>query len=393
MTSKIILFSSSYLYLTFPQFKAIIPELDGFKKILLNVNEQLTHKLDDKYILEQDVSQFFDYYIKIKYKKEVRFDSFKSYRYYKKILTEFLSKINPDAIISGSDLAVSDRVSFSWCRKNKVPFIVLQPSFLEGGFPEKYGLIKITRNIIINKIFGIPAYRKFNIYGSESQKSYLFLWGTYFIKNPKRKRMIITGNPVFDSLFRSFSPERIPKNKVIICTQSYLDEIFGQNTEKKVHNIYLEAIKSKPEIEFYIKVHPREPIEKYLKIFPKSKFSNVRVCKNKDLYELFKLCDLQISVFSFTSIEAAAMGLPIIILMPHKNVKFPDHFQGEIEIRVTDVNEIVSAINLALSEEYRNEFFKKREKYFKKILQYPDGENAKRVAESIKRIIKKHSLK
>ena len=66
MNRNIILFSSSYLYLTFPQFESLIPELDGFKKILLNVNELLSYRLDNKYINEKKTSQLFDIIIKIK---------------------------------------------------------------------------------------------------------------------------------------------------------------------------------------------------------------------------------------------------------------------------------------------------------------------------------------
>ena len=309
-------------------------------------------------------------------------------------MIKYLNKIHPDAIISGSDLRVSDRVLFSWSKKNRVPFIILQPSFLEGAFPERYGLKKITKYFLINKIFGIPLHRKFNLYGNESQKSYLFLWGKHFIQNPNRNRMIITGNPVFDKFFKSVIPlDRKVKKKVLICTQPSLDLIYGQNTQKKVNDIYIEAIKSKPGIEFYIKVHPREDIENYTKIFPRSRFPNVKVCKNIDLYELFKLCAVQISVSSYTSIEAAAMGLPVIILIPQKKTKFPDHFKGEIEIRVSEVDEIESAINLALSEEYWNKFLVKRERYFKKIFNFTDGKNAKRIATVIKRIIRKQPFK
>ena len=145
-------------------------------------------------------------------------------RNYKKILTKYLNKIHPDAIISGSDLRVSDRVMFSWCKKKKVPSVILQPSFLEGAYPERHGFKKITKYFVINKILGIPIHRKFNIYGNESQRSYLFLWGKYFIRNPNRKRMIFTGNPVFDRFFRNvITPERQFKKKLLICTQPTLD--------------------------------------------------------------------------------------------------------------------------------------------------------------------------
>lgn len=393
---KIILFSSSFFYLSLPQYKAILPELRDFKRILLNVNEPSSHGVDNDFIKFNNVSEFFDIYIKTPRLKQFKFtglkSGFKSYIEYKKILKKYLNKISPNAIISNSDMRISDRALISWCKKNKVPFIILQPTFLEGGLPERYGFIKLAKYIIINKILGIPIYRKSNIYGNESQKSYLFLWGKYFIKNPKRKRMIIAGNAAFDKLFNSFSIERSIKKKVLICTQPFLDLIFGENSQNKVNNIYLEAIKSKPDIEFYIKVHPREAIEDYEKIFSKSKFPNAKVVKNQDLYELFNLCDIQISVFSFTSVEAAAMGLPIIILMLHKDVKFPDHFREEIEIRVTKVEEIVNAINLALSEEYWMIFLKKREKYFKKMLSSTDGKSANRVAEIIRNILKEHSV-
>ena len=332
-------------------------------------------------------------YIKLKSKNQIRFDSFKAYRNYKKLLTDYLNKIHPDAIISGNDSQVSDRVMFSWCKKKKIPYIVLQPSFIDNVLPERFGFTKKAKYVLINKILGIPKYRKFDIYGNESQKSYLFLWGKYFIPNPKRKRMLIIGNPAFDELFRSFPPERNAKKKVIICTQPFLDLIFGQETEKRALDIYLKAIKAKPEIEFYIKIHPRENIEKYLKIFPKSKFPNTTVCKNQDLYELFKRCSVQISVFSFTSFEAAAMGIPIIIVIPHKNPKFPDDFKGEIEIRVTQVDEIVNALNLALTDKYWNEFLKKREEYFRKRINFTDGKNAKRITDIIRKIINKQSIK
>lgn len=83
------------------------------------------------------------------------------------------------------------------------------------------------------------------------------------------------------------------------------------------------------------------------------------------------------------------MGLPIIIIKPKERVKFPDHFREEIDIRVTEVEGIVNAINLALSDKYWNEFLEKREKYFRKILYSTDGQSAKRIAEVIKRLVKK----
>ena len=385
MTINKILYSSSSLYLTFPQFKTLIPELKDFKHILINVNELLTKKIDNNYIKEKKVAQIFDIFINPILKNEIHFDTLNSYRRYKKILTTYLYKINPDAIISGSDLSVSDKVMFSWCEKKNIPFIILQPSFIDA-FPEKYGLKRNIRYVILNKILRLPALRKHNLYGNESQKSYLFLWSKYFVNNSKRVNVFILGNPAFDKLFNNFSIERKIKNRILICTENLPLNLFGKNFLNKVNEIIIKAITSKKEINFYIKVHPRETIEKYKKLFPKSEFPNVVVVKNKDLYKLFDLCDIQISVASFTSFEAAAMGLPIITIRPDNKIVF-DHFKQEIDIRVTNTDEIVAAINLSLSDEYWKRFIEQREKYFKKMLYSTDGQSSKRVAAVIRKLI------
>ena len=225
--------------------------------------------MDNKFIKNNNMSKIFDTYITTPPIKDFKFSGFKSgfksYREYKKILNRYLNRIDPDAIICNSDIRLSDRVLFSWCKKKKIPFIILQPTFIEGGFPEKYGFRKLAKYILINKILDIPMYRKYNIYGNESQKSYLFLWGRYFINNPKRKRMIIAGNPAFDKLFNNFSIDKKLNERVLICTQPFLNLIFGQNAREKFNDICIEAIKSKPEIQFYIKIHPREAKEEYEK--------------------------------------------------------------------------------------------------------------------------------
>jgi len=383
---KTILFSSSSLYLSFPQFKAIISEFKDFKKVLLNVNEPTTSDIDNNYIKNKNILQIFDNYIKLEPIKQSQLSRFITYKNYKKSLTKYLYKINPDLIVSGSDLSLSSRVMFSWSRKIGIPFVILQPSFIEG-VPSKYGLIERVKYIIVNKIFGLPLYRKQNLYGNESQKSYLFLWGRYFIQNPQRKNLFILGNPAFDNLFRNFNAKRIIKNTIIICTENI--EFLGINYADKVNRIYIEAIKSKPDIKFFIKVHPRESKEKYENLFPRDKFPNVTIVKDENLYELFILCDVQISVASFSSFEAAAMGLPIIIVRPDNEIKFPDHFKEEIDIRVTKDGEIVNAINLALSDEYWKHFIERREKYFGKLLHSTDGQSAKRVAQIIKGLVSK----
>ncbi|MEE9379250.1 MAG: hypothetical protein V3V33_14600 [Candidatus Lokiarchaeia archaeon] len=384
-----ILYSSSAIYLTFLQFKALIPELMGFTHILLNIKEKYSKFFDDKFILEKNVTQIFDLYIKLK--KEIRLESLNNFRKYKKKIFEYLYKINPNAIISGSDLSGSDRILFLWCRRNKIPFIIIQPSFI-SAFPAKYGLVRNFKYIIVNRIFNLPVYQKQDIFGNESQKSHLFLWGEYFISNPKRKNCYILGNPAFDKLFKSFSPERKIKNSILICTDNLPAHIVGEKYLKLVNQTFQKAFGSKPEILFYFKVHPRESIEKYKKLFPKDKFLNVEIIKDRDIYELINLSDIQISVASYTSFEAAAMGVPIITIRPDENINVFDQFKREIDIRVNNPDEIVDAINLCLSDKYWDDFVKKREKYFKSRLYSTDCQSSRRVASTIKKLIRKKCI-
>lgn len=386
-----ILYSSSAIYLTFLQFKALIPELKGFKHILLNIKEKYSKKFDDKFILEKNVTQIFDLYIKLKLKKEFKPESLNDFRKYKKKIFEYLYKINPSAIISGSDLSGSDRILFLWCRRNKIPFIIIQPSFI-SAFPAKYGLLRNFKYIIVNRIFNLPVYQKQDIYGNESQKSHLFLWGEYFISNPIRKNCYILGNPAFDKLFKNFSLERKIKNSILICTDNLPVYIVGEKYLKLVNQTFQKAFESKPEILFYFKVHPRESIENYKKLFPKDKFLNVEIIKDRDVYELINLSDIQISVASYTSFEAAAMGLPIITIRPDENINVFDQFKREIDIRVNNPDEIVDAINTCLSDKYWDEFIKKREKYFKTRLYSTDCQSSRRVASTIKNLIREKCI-
>ncbi len=388
MKRPIILFSSSSLYLTHPQFRSIIPLLNEYSNVLFNVNEPASHQVDNDYINSKNSSVDFDSYLKLPLKIKVPFRNFNSYIKYKRILIHYLHKINPVAIISGSDLSVSDRVLSSWCYKRNIPFIILQPSFIDG-FPAKRGLKQFINYFVLNRILNLPIFEKFNFYGNVSSKSYLFLWSKYFIKNRKRGNSFFLGNPAFDKLFLKFDTNRSRKNTVLICTDNLPLVIFGEELLRKLNSIIKHAITSNPNLKFIIKVHPRESIEKYKKLYLANSFPNLQITKQGNLYDLFSKCDLQISVVSFTSFEAAAVGIPIITIRPD-NIFVIDHFKEKIDVRATNKEEIINAINLCLSDNYWEIFLAKRKKYFRGILSFTDGRSSSRVAKTINQIIIKH---
>jgi hypothetical protein len=310
---------------------------------------------------------------------------------YRADINSLLTKIKPVAVVSSSDRSLSDQIVQNWCFKNKIPYIILQPAIMDGAIYTKHQskLLYPIQFIIYNKILKMPFFNKQNLYGNETNKTHLFLWSEYFILNKHRKNMHFVGSPAFDHLFKAFKKHREIKNTVLICTED-IDAFLGEEIFNEVIEIYETAITTFKELTFYIKVHPREPKEKYETIFPSSKYNNVKVLKDENLYDIFEFTDVQLSVNSTTLIEAAAMGIPIITITPDSIYsKIKDFFKGEINIRVSKPAEIVNAINYTLSEPFWNKFLKMREKYYKRLLRYIDASSSKRTAEVIESIIHK----
>jgi len=388
----VILFSGVDLYLTLPQYYAFVHELKDFHNILLFLYDPFKVEYDKPYKDRETFLKHFDSFLDLTPLDNIPKKGSQRYYYkFKKILNAYLNKINPIAIISCSDMLFTDHLLFYWCKKKNRPFIIMQPCFLDITIPRNHDIFYKVKYIIFNKLLRIPKYRKQDLhYGDESHKNYLFLWSNYFLESSERKNVIFTGNPVFDSVFKNFKPTRNIKKNILICTQP-LDELFNQNVDD-LHEIYLKAIKRNPNFTFYIKIHPRENLHKYDEIYNKNDYPNIKIVRDTNLYELFKISDVQISTASFTTFEAAAFGIPVITVNPNNRFKFLDHYRGEINLHITKSGELTKAIERTLTDEYWEDFKRKREKYFKKILYSTDGQSAKRVAKIVQEIIKEKKI-
>ena len=403
-----IVFITPYSYLALPYYYAILPFIKKYQTIYLHLRDPyISSESINVLKLKKDILNHFDSFYDFPSKeyeslrdstKLTRISQFltlfktaQTVKKYKTIIENFLDDKNPKAVISSSDLAINDKITSIWCKKNNVPFFIIQPAFLEGVVA-KSSRLKVTFPrlmfyYLFNKFLGAPIFLRRNIYGNEAPWGKLLLWGDYFKLDSQRENTFIVGNPVFDRFFKEFSPDRSRKNQIVFCTQE-IDKIFGKNLFDKVNNIILHAIKELPELTFYIKVHPRENITKYENIFVQHDYPNLRVVKDYDLHQLFKESDLQISVMSFTSVEAAAIGIPVItIAFPEFYKSNIDHFRGEIDIRVTDIQEITDAISYALSSEYWEQFLQKRKNYFTKMMHSMDGNSSERAANTILSLI------
>lgn len=397
---KRILFVTPYRYSGIPQYIAVLKNLKdkNIKTLYLDYN----YPNDTRLNIEELRDNFHEIYQvrNTQTKGSTRItnrsivNNIRNARILRKQILAFLDTKKPVAVISLSDLSIGDRIIFSWCKRKNVPFIILQPSVVEAKI-ESYrelSVKRLLRYVLFNVFLSSPLYSRQNLYANEAKKSYLLLWSKYLLLDRTRERVYIIGNPAFDKLFRNFSPKTKSANKIVICTE--LIYVFSRDIHSEIMKIYIAGVKAYPDLEFIIKVHPKESKQEYLLIFNGDDFPNVTVIKDTDLHKLYEKCDIQVSVNSTSTFEAAAMGLPTITVAPESIYsKITDLFKGKINIRVRNSREFISAIKKARSIKYREEFLRNRKEYFDKIMCSTDGLSGKRALAAIFEIIAKHPKK
>ncbi len=398
---NVIVFLSAYSYLSNPHFFSVAPKLNEYTTIFLDVKDPVSTAFNKAYYQNKElILSYFDIFHEL---EELPFDigksitkwekikKFKVFKKYKEMIETYLNKINPYAVVSCSDLNTSDMIASHWCKKRNRPFIILQPAIVFDKRKKNYGIKHKIKYLVVNRLLGIPKYKKQPIFGNEATWGYLFLWGEEFVLNANRGNTYFVGNPAYDDLFNAFAEDRTIKNNILICTD-HLAEI-SSTLNQKVIKMYIEAIKARTNLNFYLKVHPREPLEDYERIFNKKEYSNVKIVRDYDLIELYNICDVLISVNSTVLLDAAAMGLPIITLNPNNEFKFVDHFREKVNIKVIKAENLAKAIDLALSDDYWKIFLERREKYFNQRFSSSDGQSGERVAKKIKELILQCEIK
>lgn len=402
-----IIFVPTYYYLSHPLFFSISEKLSNYRKIYFNTKERNLWIFNKKGIKKDEVLSYFDYYCEINNERDYKNSKFRilqkifEHKRYINNIKNILNEIKPIAIITTSDMSYSARICNQWASKNNIPVIIIQPSFLNFKMTD-YNLKKRVKYLLFNKVLNIPLLRKQVYFGNENKKNYLFLWGEYFKRYYKGKpiynNIYITGNPVFDKYFTNYKKGKdvfyeilgiLSDKKVItICTQE-IDTIFGVDAFTNLIDMYKSVIADTEELFFIIKVHPREDIEKYIKAFRGLDKSNYKIVKDINLYDLYKITDVQISVSSYSSFEAVVLGIPIILVNLDNKFKLFNYFNNEIELRANTAEELSKHIRRSLTEKYKDKFKIKRKKYLKSRLYSLDGKSGERVVMKIEEIVTK----
>ena len=387
---KNILFIPTYTYLSSPIFSNLLPMLQDYNNIYLDIEEQY---MCDKTSIEFQ-SQFNEINkINLDMNATTFISKIKKFFKIKRFIKElklFIKNIKPSIIITTSDMTLSVRVIKKYFPN--IPIVVIQ-SGTTGNKNIPRRLVQKIQYILFNKILQIPIISNQNYFGNESNDIIVLLWGEYF-KNllVSSNNKYIIGNIVYD-----YFP--IKKN-IDIRKQILLDNYFDINTKivalcttplmlgflKKefsfdVNRLYKEIIINRPDILFIIKPHPRNKTKDLREYFTSLNLNNI-IIYDKDLFYLFQFIDLHIASFSGTSLEALASNIPIISVNPNNEIPLQDILNNELDEKVINLNELIEKVDKLLLDS--SEFFKLKDEFVSKKLYKLDGKATQRAVDIIK---------
>lgn len=221
-------------------------------------------------------------------------------------------------------------------------------------------------SISIEDLFGIEMKEDYELANYFNDTNYKYQYGTYmcvlseeikkFLTKKTNSKIIVTGNPNFDSLIRiknQISKINIDKKYYVITflSQPNLDQI-------KYIKKMLDILRKYKNYFVIFKFHPTEDIETYKSIFNENQELKSRYILLKDkLYESIKTADLVITRTSTAGLEASILGKKIIgeknIYIPFKELKIGLEFSD-----LDELEKLIKSIDRNKSKEkifYNNE--------------------------------------
>jgi len=213
----------------------------------------------------------------------------------------------------------------------------------------------------------------------------------------QESEIVVTGRPVYDILVRQrFNRRRIcrkfgldPDKKIILYTT---ENIGAFQTRKTIYAIcrairelviHFQSSKQWSKVpQFFVKVHPEEvDIDTYKDIISEVRVGAL-VSRTGDIYEILSICDILITGFSTTALDAMILGKPVITINLTK-MKNPVPFaESGAAIGVYDEKNLAKAIEDALYNENVKRKMRQAQKQFIYEHAYKvDGKSSKRVVE------------
>ena len=209
-----------------------------------------------------------------------------------------------------------------------------------------------------------------------------------------KTKLVVTGRPTYDALVRAeehFEKDEIcrklgldPTRRIIVYTTENLPP---SESEGMVYAI-CKAVKEFSDSQFIIKVHPSELTLSIYERVIKDIGVDALITRDANIYEVLYVCDVMITGFSATALDAMILDKPVITVN-FTGLEDPvPYAESGVAIGVYEERGLVRAIKRGLYEEdARKNLREAREKFVYEQSYKKDGKATERVVELIEQMI------
>lgn len=286
---------------------------------------------------------------------------------YAETFTRIIDVEKPDIIITTGDRSDFVKIILSIGKKMDIPTLIVQHGVVDD-----------------HPVYG-PIYADKMAVTGGAMKNVLIK------RNVSPEQLVITGQPRYDIFLRiTFSREKtcrelgISENKKIIVLTT---QPVSHEENASLLSVVTAAMKEFPEAELVIKLHPDEKLRWYQRVMKSFSFNAV-IVKDIDIFELLNSCDVMITLYSTTALEAMILDKPVITI---NLMNIPDvmpYAESGAAIGVYRAEDLAHAIKRALyDEETRKMLETGRKRFVYEQAYLIDGKASKRVADLIIKMI------
>ena len=211
----------------------------------------------------------------------------------------------------------------------------------------------------------------------------------YFSRRPQ-DRTIVTGNPRGDEPPRSVGTRRRGLGRVLVGSLSYAPPDLNcrrSDPERFLRGVLggIEQSRRARGAEVLVKLHPADSVEQYDPVVSEFGRLSPRLQLEGDVIALFEWCDVYVTTFSTSLIEAAAMRVPVLYYRVNEQRLHPP-FRGDpwLAPRTASSPDELAALLEAGAYEYGREGEGDPVAWSEQYLGPRDGQSVRRVIEAVR---------
>ncbi len=219
---------------------------------------------------------------------------------------------------------------------------------------------------------------------------------------PRRSQpmvLINTNFPIYQPRFQSRDVERAALIKTGEISGDEADRLIAEVAT--AHAAMIDAVGRAaakfPNLDFVIRPHPFENIEPYQRALASR--PNVQILNSGNVHEYLKACDVLLHFHCTTSLEAAMMDKPTILLGTVPSKLFPMGTVPMIEddsLVVKNLDQLFGLLEMLSTEgriQVGRDGIRRRSEIFHELFRSNDGDNSRLVADAVADVVKTMSAK